>query len=99
MAKKDIAVKDGELKLIISGEEIITRSSNPGKLVLEIDYRKHPAWTGSAKNVVNHANKSVNSFVKKFGGSYMSAFTNKEPQNSEKNKSDSEDAKNTEAKK
>jgi large subunit ribosomal protein L31 len=35
---------------------------------MDVDYRKHPAWTKDALNVVNQSNKNISHFNKKFAG-------------------------------
>ena len=67
--KDGIHPKYGPLKIIIGQDEFMTRSTYPGKeILMDVDYRKHPAWNKSAVNVVNQSNKSISDFNKKFGG-------------------------------
>ena len=37
-------------------------------MLMDVDFRKHPAWNKGAANVVNQSNKNVSDFNKKFGG-------------------------------
>ena len=37
-------------------------------LVMDIDYRKHPAWVGKGFTTANAANSSMKSFKNKYGG-------------------------------
>ena len=38
------------------------------EILMDVDYRKHPAWTKDGVNVVNQSNQSVANFNKKFAG-------------------------------
>ena len=67
--RKGIHPKYKELKIIIDKDKFITNSAYPGQEVLmDVDFRKHPAWNKSAINIVNQANKSVSDFNRKFAG-------------------------------
>lgn len=56
------------LKIKIGKDEFITWStSQAGEILMDVDYRKHPAWNKSVVNVINQSNKSVSDFNKKFG--------------------------------
>lgn len=58
-----------QLKIIISGDTFETSSAHPtGEILMDVDYRKHPAWTKEAGNVVNKSNKNVSDFNRKFSG-------------------------------
>lgn len=67
--KKDIHPKYKELKIIMAnGEEFTTSSTYPGESVLlDVDFREHPAWKGGVALVNARANQ-VADFNKKFGG-------------------------------
>ena len=58
-----------EITLIMTnGEEFITKSAlcTP-KLLLDVDFRSHPAWSGALSQVNSRAS-AVASFNKKFSG-------------------------------
>lgn len=67
--KKDIHPQYKELKITIGKDEFLTRSTlKSGEMLMDVDFRKHPAWNKGAANVVNQSNKNVSDFNKKFGG-------------------------------
>ena len=67
--RKEIHPKYQALKIIISKDEFLTASTlTNGEILMDVDFRKHPAWNKSALNVVNQSNKSVSDFNKKFAG-------------------------------
>jgi large subunit ribosomal protein L31 len=58
-----------KLKIIISKDIFETNSTHPtGEILMDVDFRKHPAWTKDGVNVVNQSNKNVSDFNKKFAG-------------------------------
>jgi len=67
--KKDIHPTYKNLKIIMTdGTEFTTRSTYNGESVLlDVDFRKHPAWKGGVAMVNSNANQ-VAEFNKKFGG-------------------------------
>ena len=67
--KKDIHPRYKELKIIMAdGEEFTTSSTYHGEsILLDVDFRKHPAWKGGVATVNTNANQ-VAEFNKKFGG-------------------------------
>ena len=67
--KKNIHPKYKEIKLII-GKDVVKSMSTctEEEITLDIDFRKHPAWTGKAVGQANSINKSIQSFNKKFAG-------------------------------
>jgi large subunit ribosomal protein L31 len=67
--KKDIHPKYKALKIIMSdGETFTTSSTYHGEsILLDVDFRKHPAWKGGVASVNTNANQ-VADFNKKFGG-------------------------------
>jgi large subunit ribosomal protein L31 len=67
--KKDIHPKYKELKIIMNnGNQFNTSSTYPGEsILLDVDYREHPAWKGGVATVNTKANQ-VAAFNKKFGG-------------------------------
>jgi large subunit ribosomal protein L31 len=67
--KKDIHPKYKKLKIKIGKDEFTTHSTlHSDELLMDIDFRKHPAWNKGAINVVNQSNKNVSDFNKKFAG-------------------------------
>ncbi len=67
--KKDIHPSYQDLKIIVGKDEFLTRSTlKSGEILMDVDYRKHPAWNKGAANVVNQSNKNVSDFNKKFAG-------------------------------
>ncbi|MFY9589409.1 50S ribosomal protein L31 [Rickettsia endosymbiont of Halotydeus destructor] len=53
----------------ISSDTFKTMSAHPtGEILMDVDYRKHPAWNKDMGNVVNQSNKSISDFNKKFSG-------------------------------
>lgn len=77
--KPDIHPKYGELIIVMNnGEEFITNSTKSGRLVLDVDFRSHPAWTGSVSEINKRAGK-FQKFNNKFGFMTMTE-TAKEPE-------------------
>ncbi len=67
--KKDIHPKYQPLKITIGKDEFLTASTlNTGEILMDVDFRKHPAWNKSNINIVNQSSKSVSNFNKKFAG-------------------------------
>lgn len=67
--KKDIHPKYKQLKISIGKDEFTTFSTlKSDELLMDVDFRKHPAWNKGAANVVNQSNKNVSDFNKKFAG-------------------------------
>lgn len=67
--KKDIHPKYQPLKIKIGSDEFMTCSTLAvGEILMDVDFRKHPAWNKAAVNVVNQSNKNVSEFNKKFAG-------------------------------
>ena len=67
--KKDVHPKYQALKIKIGKDEFVTASTlTSGELLMDVDFRKHPAWYKSALNVVNQSNKNVSDFNKRFAG-------------------------------
>lgn len=66
--KTDIHPKYKELKVIIGKDEFFTKSTYPEKeYYMDIDYRKHRAWTGHGSSVMETSNRRVMDFNDKFG--------------------------------
>ena len=74
--KKDIHPKYKELKIIMmGGDEFKTSSTYHGEsILLDVDFRKHPAWRGGVASVNTNANQ-VSAFNKKFGGLFAALQT------------------------
>lgn len=67
--KADIHPKYKKFKIVISNDTFETNSGGPvSEILMDVDYRKHPAWTKESGNVVNQSNKNVSDFNKKFAG-------------------------------
>lgn len=67
--KADIHPKYKKFKIIISDDVFETNSGGAAtEILMDVDYRKHPAWTKESGNVVNQSNKNVSDFNKKFAG-------------------------------
>ena len=67
--KKGIHPEYKKLKIVIGKDTFTTNSTyTGGEILMDVDYRKHPAWNKSAVNVVNQSNKNISDFNKKFGG-------------------------------
>ncbi len=67
--KKDIHPAYQQLKISIGKDEFITASTlKSGEILMDVDFRKHPAWNKGAGTTVNQSNKNVSEFNKKFGG-------------------------------
>ncbi|MDX2050076.1 MAG: 50S ribosomal protein L31 [Rickettsiaceae bacterium] len=64
------------LVIVIDGEEFLTNStSKEGRMIMDVSFKKHPAWTGKGLASVSDSNKNVSSFNKKFAG--LSFLANK----------------------
>lgn len=67
--KENIHPKYHPLKIIIGKDEFLTASTlEGGELLMDVDFRKHPAWNKNSLNMVNQSNKNVSNFNKKFAG-------------------------------
>ena len=52
--RKGIHPKYQSLKIKIGKDEFLTSSTLPsGEILMDVDFRKHPAWNKSTLNVVN----------------------------------------------
>jgi len=66
--KKNIHPTYKKLKINIGKDNFITRSTlSVDSILMDIDYRKHPAWNKDAGSIINQSSKSVSSFNRKFG--------------------------------
>lgn len=67
--QKNIHPKYKKLIIKIGDDEFETYSTYQGDtLLMDIDYRKHPAWVGNGVMSANESNTTVSSFNKKFAG-------------------------------
>ncbi|GAB4164100.1 MAG: 50S ribosomal protein L31 [Rickettsiaceae bacterium] len=67
--RKGIHPEYNQLKIKIRNDEFVTMSTlKSGEILMDVDFREHPAWNKGAVNQVNQSNKSVSNFNKKFGG-------------------------------
>jgi large subunit ribosomal protein L31 len=67
--KKGIHPNYTALKIRIAEESFETKSTYKGKeLLMDVDFRTHPAWTKKGLSDTHSANKSISSFKKKFSG-------------------------------
>jgi large subunit ribosomal protein L31 len=58
-----------KLKIKISDDVFETYSTlASGEILMDVDYRKHPAWTKEGVNLVNQSNQNVSNFNKRFAG-------------------------------
>lgn len=66
--KKDIHPNYKELTIVMAdGNKFQTGSTYPGdSILIDVDFRKHPAWKGGVASVNTNANQ-VAEFNKKFG--------------------------------
>ena len=66
--KKNIHPSYQELKIKIGSDQFTTCSTlQTGEILMDVDYRKHPAWNSSSNNFINQTNKNLSDFNKKFG--------------------------------
>ena len=67
--RADIHPKYNNLKIKIRNDEFLTMSTlGSGEILMDVDFREHPAWNKNAINTVNQSNKNVSDFNKKFAG-------------------------------
>lgn len=67
--RKDIHPKYKGLVIKIGNDEFETNSTYPKDvLLMDIDFRKHPAWVGKGVMSANESNQTLSSFNKKFAG-------------------------------
>jgi large subunit ribosomal protein L31 len=67
--RKDIHPKYNKLKIKIGKDEFNTMSTlHSGEILMDVDFRDHPAWNKAVVNLVNQSNKNVSDFNKKFAG-------------------------------
>lgn len=67
--KKNIHPTYKALKIRIGKDSFDTMSSYSGsEILMDIDFRTHPAWTGKGVASANQTNQNINSFNKRFAG-------------------------------
>ncbi len=67
--KPGIHPKYKSLRIKIGNDVFETNSTLvDDELLMDVDYRKHPAWTKDYSNMVNQSNQNVSNFNKKFSG-------------------------------
>lgn len=67
--KKDIHPKYKEFKIKVGSDVFVTNSTHhSGEMLMDIDFRNHPAWNKDRVNFVNQSNENVSNFNKKFAG-------------------------------
>ena len=67
--KKDIHPKYKSLTIKIGKDSFETMSTYHGSEVLmDVDFRTHPAWTKKGVSTANESNKNVSAFNEKFSG-------------------------------
>lgn len=67
--KKDIHPPYKSLKVKIGKDSFDTMSTYHGaEILMDVDFRKHPAWTKHGVNTANESNRNVSDFNKKFAG-------------------------------
>lgn len=66
--KKGIHPNYGPLEIVIGDDVFLTSSSSgQNKILMDVDFRKHPAWTKKGNSQANSFNQNVSTFNKKFG--------------------------------
>ena len=67
--KKDIHPKYKALKVKIGKDIFEIMSTYKGdELLMDVDYRKHPAWTGKGVHTASESDKNITAFNEKFAG-------------------------------
>ena len=67
--QKDIHPKYKKLTIKIGEDEFNTKSAHSSDYILmDVDYREHPAWTKIGFGSASKSNKSIVKFNKKFKG-------------------------------
>ena len=74
--KKNIHPKYKPLEIRIGDDIFNTMSTYQGTyLLMDVDYRKHPAWTGKGFGAASESNKNISTFNKKFGNLFKTPIT------------------------
>lgn len=67
------------VKISNSKDSFVTYSAYPDdEMTVDVDFRKHPAWTGKGINQANANSAKVSKFNDKFGGLFKVAPTEAE---------------------
>ena len=67
--KKDIHPRYKPLRVKIGNDVFNTMSSAPQEeILMDIDFRKHPAWTKKGMNTISDSDKNGSAFNKRFAG-------------------------------
>ncbi len=67
--KKDTHPRYKPLRVKIGNDIFNTMSScHQEEILMDIDFRKHPAWTKKGITTANDSNQNVSAFNKKFAG-------------------------------
>lgn len=67
--KKDIHPKYNPLTITIGKDKFSTYSTlSGGEMLMDVDFRNHPAWTKQGVTGANTSNKNISSFNEKFSG-------------------------------
>ena len=67
--KENIHPPYKKFKIIVGQDEFWTySSSNASEMLMDVDYRKHPAWTKETGNFINESNESITKFSGKYAG-------------------------------
>ncbi len=67
--RKDIHPRYSDVKIRIGKDIFETKSTyKNAELLMDVDFREHPAWTGKGLTDSQATSKSVNAFKKKFAG-------------------------------
>ncbi len=67
--KQDIHPKYKPLEIKIGKDKFNTMSTYPGaEILMDVDFRKHPAWTKLGVTSANESNQNISTFNKKFAG-------------------------------
>ncbi|MEY3197238.1 MAG: hypothetical protein RLZZ59_606 [Pseudomonadota bacterium] len=75
--KKGIHPTYKALKIRIGNDSFDTMSSYPGEeILMDIDFRKHPAWTGKGVSAASDSNQTISAFNERFAGLNFGAKTN-----------------------
>lgn len=71
MSQQNKHPKLNEIELQVGKDSInvfSTLKTKTNKLLMEVDFRDHPAWNKGKGNVVNTSNKKISAFKSKFAG-------------------------------
>lgn len=67
--KKDTHPNYHKLKLRIGSESFDTMSTySGGEMLMDVDFRQHPAWTKKGVSSASMTNQNISAFNKRFSG-------------------------------